>query len=732
MTLRAVLSLSVLIALACGGGDDPQPQPQPQPVEPEAEPPLAGYAYLAGPGGAEGARFSQFSNGDTVYVGVDDANLRDEAGNVIARLRLGTELRIVAPVSEPTVEIDRLNRWYTVTETGTDVAGRLFGGLLTPYGGQDFFQESDEGMRGWAVTFSPEGRPRLRVDKAFGSDEALTLDLTPSERFTGGRMEARLEHWDDFTTRFEVMLCRLDGGEAPECETVTADLNEDRTALVQLSPPDPSQYAAPWSRATCGAGSVLPLTISDTQGPVQIFKVPQYIRGPDSTVTCYDIGTVPSGEHAGKTMVSCVQPYAEKTGGYHVLIGRYLRDDTGWTYLPCASTFQEDAAIQSSLVNQRISVRVDTTVSGIEGLETFVTLPVGERTVTFSHHSPEYDPAALTEAFTSTVGTVYADDESLVIPHPDGTALLYYWKPADDWTTPPPSGRKYVSQSLSCAGTVDELMTFEPDVTAADLQTVATLADGTPVGRLSPSHPALLRRLAWYDELGRAADFERPPGLELAQSHEALLAGDPWLFVPTPWGAYIRLTREDFQLPQWCEPILYAYADPPAEIIIEPVPPLRFKRTVPHAPLGWHGMAQPDGSVVVSGRRWSELFWEGESVWFSPPAESVVVAEADIAAYLTAALQARGLVGREVDSFLDAWLPDLLDQGAVRIGFHDPEAIQALGPLQITPRPDTFIRVLMDAAPTDDPPDWDGSPPTLVPPERTGLVVVEWGGMVRP
>ena len=105
--------------------------------------------------------------------------------------------------------------------------------------------------------------------------------------------------------------------------------------------------------------------------------------------------------------------------------------------------------------------------------------------------------------------------------------------------------------------------------------------------------------------------------------------------------------------------------------------------------------------MIVDGRRWPELFWEGKSVRLGLPAQPDVSAEEDIAEYLRLALTAQGIEGRELDGFLEAWLPDLQDQGPMRIGFHSQANIEALAPLDITPQPDTLIRVLMDAVPAD-------------------------------
>ncbi len=62
------------------------------------------------------------------------------------------------------------------------------------------------------------------------------------------------------------------------------------------------------------------------------------------------------------------------------------------------------------------------------------------------------------------------------------------------------------------------------------------------------------------------------------------------------------------------------------------------------------------------------------------------------------------------------------------ITFIDQEAIDKLAPLEISPSPDTLIRVLMDFKPLEK--------PIVVPPlelqavpQREGFTVVEWGGL---
>lgn len=746
MTLRHLFLLGAFPLVACGVWTEPTTprlssaeQPSLIPAEPaEVEATLKGYAYLPGPsGGATGARFSRFDSGAAVYVGVNGANVRDADGaeDVMTTLPLGTQVTIVAPMGEPVEVINRLNLWYRVRlEDGRE--GRLFGGLLTPFGGSGFMRAAGEERR-WAVTFSPEGKPRLRLDKTPGSDEAITLDLVPSERFKGGRLEAEIVEWGDYDARIQVLLCRLDGGDAPACSGAEARLGDDRQSLEQASPPDPWKYSPTEGPALFSeSGTMLAVTLVKGIGEqVMTLQTPQYMRGPDTAVDCYQVGTVRSGSHQGKALVSCVLHEPGKNAPSYATVGMYLRDEAGWTFLSGLSDAQANPNVFAALVEQRIRVAIDASVSTVEGLGKPETLPVANGSITLERRASDHvhgdDVNPLFQV--AGVGKVYASDDALVIPHPDGTRLIYRWKPNDVWDGPAPSDHPYFTHTLGCGGYPEKLINVENGVRRADVVPVAKFTDGTVVSRLKDSaHPVNQRLLSWYFTFQDKSAGQRPPGVDFNLTPDTLLASHPWLFIQDPWGRMVRLMREDLQLPAYCEPILYVYADPPTEVAIAPLAPLRFFTTRPHGPHGWKGIAQPDGSIVIDGRRWPRLFWEGRSVWFRPPSEAVVVAENDIAAFLRTALVAQGLRGREVHEFLNAWLPDLEGQGPVRIGFHHPDTIEAIAPLDIQPQPDTLIRVLMDAAATDAPPDWDGTLPAFSqPPQREGIVVVEWGGVTR-
>jgi len=88
------------------------------------------------------------------------------------------------------------------------------------------------------------------------------------------------------------------------------------------------------------------------------------------------------------------------------------------------------------------------------------------------------------------------------------------------------------------------------------------------------------------------------------------------------------------------------------------------------------------------------------------------------------------LNGKETEDFTAAWLPRFSGSPFYLITFLPESIIDAMAPLEVSPRPDTVIRVLMDYRPLRRP-----LPVAAVelpaPPVRRGFTVVEWGGISR-
>jgi hypothetical protein len=83
------------------------------------------------------------------------------------------------------------------------------------------------------------------------------------------------------------------------------------------------------------------------------------------------------------------------------------------------------------------------------------------------------------------------------------------------------------------------------------------------------------------------------------------------------------------------------------------------------------------------------------------------------------------LSDREANEFIIYWLPRLEKNRFNMIHFATEEYNQRM-PLEITPPPDTLIRVLMIFKAANGP--FEIQPQELIPVVRRGFTVVEWGG----
>ena len=104
-----------------------------------------------------------------------------------------------------------------------------------------------------------------------------------------------------------------------------------------------------------------------------------------------------------------------------------------------------------------------------------------------------------------------------------------------------------------------------------------------------------------------------------------------------------------------------------------------------------------------------------------------VVKKEELISFLEEKLSLLGLTERESNEFIIYWLPILQENEYNYIRFVEQAEIDAKMPLDINPKPDTLIRVLMVYKGLDNPINVQYQ--ELVTPNRVGFVVVEWGGV---
>lgn len=141
---------------------------------------------------------------------------------------------------------------------------------------------------------------------------------------------------------------------------------------------------------------------------------------------------------------------------------------------------------------------------------------------------------------------------------------------------------------------------------------------------------------------------------------------------------------------------------------------------------GWNVTANPDGRIVnlADKKEYSYLFWEGVSDTKYDLSKGFVVAGNDTAAFLQKKLAYLGLTSKEYNEFIVYWLPKMQNNRYNLIAFQFKQYTDA-AKLEITPEPDSELRVFMVYKPLDKKIDLPKQ--KLQPFERKGFTVIEWG-----
>lgn len=174
------------------------------------------------------------------------------------------------------------------------------------------------------------------------------------------------------------------------------------------------------------------------------------------------------------------------------------------------------------------------------------------------------------------------------------------------------------------------------------------------------------------------------------------------------------------------KPVIYLYPKQETKVSVT----LNYKGTLTHTwPVyqnGWQVTAQPDGTLMDgNGHRYPYLFWEGLSNTEYDMSQGFCVKGSNSEMFLQESLFRLGLNAAESAEFMAFWLPYLEHNPYNLIAFQGTPYLEG-AELSISPKPDTIIRVFMAFTPLQEP--IEIPPQDLIPPERFGFTVVEWGG----
>lgn len=324
---------------------------------------------------------------------------------------------------------------------------------------------------------------------------------------------------------------------------------------------------------------------------------------------------------------------------------------------------------------------------------------------------------------------------------PDGTFLKFAYSPdfsTNDiiWTDNKSVGNEYLYNTVvGCSrDKLDSISVVSPSlVSETDLVVVGKVKNtGDYIyGLKDQNHKLYSEFYNSYKEY-YAGSYIYPEEKSQTKSFDDFINSRPIFLWRDPFNRLVRYNNEEFLPPYACEPIIYLYPQTTQKVSVKVGNVVNISDSIPNYRNGWNVIADPSGNIldITDNRTYPYLFWEGWSLIFPIQSKGFVVKQSEVAGLLSEVLPKLGLNEKEKVDFMEAWLPQFTNSPYFFITFLDKIAIDTIAPLQISPKPDTVIRILMDTKPLEHPVDVVELEFETVP-ERFGFTLVEWGGLKR-
>lgn len=318
---------------------------------------------------------------------------------------------------------------------------------------------------------------------------------------------------------------------------------------------------------------------------------------------------------------------------------------------------------------------------------------------------------------------------------PDGTAKVYKLDvdfvgednvPAVTWADGSKNTQEYTYTDIGGCGSTNYLAVVAPTTVnpGPDLMEAGTNSFGDNVFALKdPNHP-LLKDI--FDNQYYVYQGEKV-------SYDVFVKSRPAFFWYDPFGRLIKFQNNKFvPLAECAKPVIYLYPESRQNVSVRLAPAGGFLVSEPSYDRGWNVLADPSGLLTnrADGKTYPYLFWEGRGGLYPESTDKgFVVAQDDVHNFLVEKLAKLGLNIKESADFMEFWEPKMRAAPYFFITFYGAALMDMLAPLNITPAPDTVIRVLMDYRALEAPIAVESY--NIQTPIRRGFTVVEWGGVLR-
>ncbi len=175
------------------------------------------------------------------------------------------------------------------------------------------------------------------------------------------------------------------------------------------------------------------------------------------------------------------------------------------------------------------------------------------------------------------------------------------------------------------------------------------------------------------------------------------------------------------------KPILYLYPQKNIDVNIKLKNSNDIIHSYPRYPKnGWSVKVDKKGVIKYNDKNYYSLYWEMTTKDKLEFNEGFLVKKSDIVLFLEDSLAKLGLNYRESQEFIIYWLP-ILEQNELNLIKFETEEYNLRQPIEILPKPDTFIRIMMIFKKIENK-DINIKKQLLSHPQRVGFIAVEWGG----
>ena len=175
------------------------------------------------------------------------------------------------------------------------------------------------------------------------------------------------------------------------------------------------------------------------------------------------------------------------------------------------------------------------------------------------------------------------------------------------------------------------------------------------------------------------------------------------------------------------KPVIYLYPKETTKVTVKLLNKKLITTSYPKYSNSWVVTAKSDGTLIdENNKEYYGLYWEGKNHYSEIKEDGFVVKGVDTIKFLEDKLSYLGLNDKERNEFIIYWLKHLENNKYNYIRFETEEEINSYMPIEVTPKPDTIIRVWMTYKPLKE--RISVKEQKLKKGTRNGFVLVEWGG----